>query len=265
MQLQNVLIDTKKVSFIDAGKGPVVVMLHGFMESSSIWTSFIQKWCNEFRVIAIDLPGHGATDIYKEIHSMSLMADLVHALLTSLNISSCVMIGHSMGGYVSLAFAEKYPDMLKGLCLFHSHSLDDSDEAKQNRIRTVDIIKNDKLSFVSSFTPSLFDSVNVVKFQQEINALMLIARHMQAEAIIAAQLGMKDRGSKEDVLRTLQVPVLSVLGKQDIRMPFEKLMVQASLPAKSEMIILDNCGHMGFIEHQDLLIRHLRCFICRCQ
>ncbi len=103
-----------------------------------------------FKVIAIDLPGFGQSDNFSEVHSMEFMAGVVKDVLDQEEVSSCVITGHSMGGYVSLAFLEQFPAYLKGLILFHSHAAADTDEAKKNRERTVKIVEANKKDFIKS-------------------------------------------------------------------------------------------------------------------
>src|SRR3972149_4760338 len=109
-----------KVRYSDKGKGRVIVLLHGFLESLEIWDEFSNKLSKRFRVLAIDLPGHGKTPAIGYVHSMELMAECAKAVLDSLELRKYVVAGHSMGGYVALAFAEMFPQNLSGLCIFHS-------------------------------------------------------------------------------------------------------------------------------------------------
>ena len=120
--------DSGRIFYTDNGKGLPVVLIHGYLETSAIWEEFADGLADRFRVIAVDLPGHGKSDIFGEVHSMDLMADAVHELLIGLETGPVFMIGHSMGGYATMAFIEKYPDMLRAYCLFHSHPFPDSPE-----------------------------------------------------------------------------------------------------------------------------------------
>nr|NQU93443.1 alpha/beta fold hydrolase [Bacteroidota bacterium] len=131
----------KSINFYDSGKGQALVLLHGFLESGLMWDRFTQELSKEFRVIAIDLPGFGKTPVVAEKHSMELMAGAVKAVMDDLKITSCIMIGHSLGGYITLEFAVQYPELLKGICLFHSHASADTAEARENRRRTINIVK----------------------------------------------------------------------------------------------------------------------------
>jgi pimeloyl-ACP methyl ester carboxylesterase len=238
----------KNISFTDTGNGKVIVLLHGFTESLKIWTGFALKLSRKYRVITIDLPGHGKSDCLDEVHSMDLMADAVFAVLKKLKAGKCLMIGHSMGGYVTLAFAEKHPEMLKGFCLFHSHCFADSPTEKENRNRTIDIVNQDKFSYVAQFIPSLFPVEVHKRFSKEIGRLIRRAAKMPGEGVVAALEGMKDRRDQTGLLKTTTLPVLFILGLKDTRVPVSRIWEMISLPVVSETLILRDCGHMGYIE-----------------
>ena len=250
----SILYKEKKVSFSDMGAGNTLVLLHGFLENMSMWDYFSKKLSEEFRVITIDLPGFGGSECIHAIHLMEQMAAVVNEVLKYLEVDKCLMIGHSMGGYVTLAFADKFPGKLLGFGLFHSHALADSPDAKHNRNRAVDIVKADRGGFIYNFIPDLFAPENVSKHEKEIEKLFAEALLISREAIIAALEGMKHRTDKLDVLTNARVPVLFILGKKDSRIPFEKTLSQVSLPAVSEILVLDNAGHMGHIEERKLTL-----------
>ncbi|MGC8864671.1 MAG: alpha/beta fold hydrolase [Bacteroidales bacterium] len=230
------------------GSGDTVVLLHGFMESANIWEDFGNELARNFLCIAPDLPGHGASDMLAEVHGMELMADAVKAILEENKVKTCVMAGHSMGGYVSLAFAEKYPEFVRGLVLFHSTALADTEEGKRNRERAIEIVRQNKQGYIAQFIPSLFAEFNVERFQPEIQRMVEETLRMPAEAIIAAQAGMKDRKSYLDLLTRASYPVLFIAGKHDSRIPVDKILAQAVLPPHSEVLLLAQAGHMGYLE-----------------
>jgi pimeloyl-ACP methyl ester carboxylesterase len=153
-----------------------------------------------------------------------------------------------MGGYVTLAYAAKYPGKLKGFGLFHSHAFADSPEAKRNRNRAISIVKADRGGFIYNFIPDLFAPENISKYEKEIKKLFDEALLTSRKAIIASLEGMKYRTDKLDVLINARVPVLFILGKKDSRIPFKKTLAQAALPPIGEILVLDRVGHMGFIE-----------------
>lgn len=253
----------KKVSFESSGQGPAVVLLHGFLENRTIWKNFARRLSTSFRVITIDLPGIGESDHFADNLSIDDMAETVHAVLKSVKVNSCVMAGHSMGGYVTLAFAEKYPRMLRGFVLFHSHAGADSPEAAENRERTIAVVEKDHHGFIKNFIPGLFDPANVKKFSREIAELGQMADKTPKEGIIAALRGMKIRPDRQHVLMNAKVPVLFIIGKNDSRVPLEVIMPQALLPAHSEVLLLDHTGHMGFIEAKEKTFSCIKSFAAR--
>lgn len=248
MKYQTILFQGKNIHFRSRGEGETVVLLHGFLESLNIWETFGQELERDFRVITIDLPGHGLSDNISEIHTMNLMAEVVHDILLLNRVERCVMLGHSMGGYVTMAFAASYPQLVAGICLFHSGALADTDEARINRDRTIEIVKRNHHQFISQFIPELFASENRERLRTEIEQLQEEARQTSPEAIIAALAGMKQRAPHLETLLTCGCPVLFVGGKQDPRIPVDRLLSQSVLPAHSEVLLLDGCGHMGHLE-----------------
>jgi len=238
----------KKIYCHVSGKGPVIVLLHGFLESGEIWKNFARRLSDSFQVITIDLPGHGNSEQTGPVQSMDDMAEAVRRVLKTLEIKSCLVVGHSMGGYVALAFAEKYPRLLKGFVLFHSHAAADTPETRINRDRTINLVQKDHHGFIKNFIPDLFAIENVAQFRAEIEFLKELAEKTLKEGIIASLEGMKNRPDRQHVLLHSKVPVLIILGKNDKRIPLEVIIPQTLLPEHSEIILLDHVGHMGFIE-----------------
>ena len=248
------------VNYKTEGSGPALVLLHGFLENLHIWDDFSNALSKLNKVISIDLPGFGKTGVFGETHSMELMADVTNEVLEAENIKYCLLAGHSMGGYASLAFAEKYGEKLKGLVLFHSHALGDNEEGKQNRTRTIEIVKKDHKDFIANFIPLLFAEQNVGKFSDKINELKEMSFQTSKEGVIAALAGMRDRKDQQVLLTKVDFPVLFIIGKQDSRISMEALKPQLFLPKHAEALILDGVGHMGFIEARKETLRTLSHF-----
>lgn len=218
----------------------------------------------QMRVVAIDLPGHGYSDTFGEIHTMELMADCVKAVLDELGIEQCVMLGHSLGGYVALAFADRYPYYLRGLCLMHSHALNDSDAMKDYRDKVCELVSSNRAGYILSFIPELFDEHSKQQLEQDIKDLSDQCLETRTEGILATQRGMAARSSRVDTLERIEVPVLFVYGKNDKRIPIEVGLTQALLPHYSEVMILDNVGHMAFLEERDYVKLRLKNFVDTC-
>jgi pimeloyl-ACP methyl ester carboxylesterase len=261
--MKTIIFKDKKISFAESGKGKTIVLLHGFAESSKIWDSFRDELSEFFRVIVIDLAGHGKSESLEPVHSMELQADVVYEVLKQRKVKKCFMVGHSMGGYVTLAFASKYPEMLKGICLFHSHPYPDSIEDRKNRIRTIKLVEQDKFGFVANFIPSLFPQGSRRKFSKEIKKLVERAKEFPKEGIIAALEGMKIRKNQLALLRSINVPVLFILGLKDSKAPLDRLWKMVSHPRQSECLILRNVGHMGYIEAPEETLSTIKAFAKR--
>jgi len=245
------------------GNGPWVVLLHGFLESIEIWDSFASFLGKDFSVLMVDLPGHGRSGLIQDVHTMELMAESVLAVTDHLGIKEFVLCGHSMGGYVSLELAALRPAQVKGLVLFHSHAAPDDEQTKENRRRTVNIVTLNRTNFIYQFIPDLFAEENKERLSVEIQVLQNRAGSNSTRSVVAALEGMRERKGGLDLLMTSTMPFLFVVGKNDSRMPYNKVMAQAMLPAHAEILLLDKVGHMGFLEAPDKTFPMIRDFFRR--
>jgi len=260
---KTILFEQKRIAYQISGNGPAVVLLHGFLESKAIWNDFTETLNKDFTVIAIDLPGHGESEMVAENHTMPIMASTVKDVLLAENSTEAILVGHSMGGYVALQVAVDNENLVKGIVLFHSHANADSEEAKENRRRTINIVRQNKSGFIKQFIPDLFDPKHIAKYTDAIQKLQEQASAMSPEAIIAALSGIRDRISQLPYLLVSEIPVLFIIGKQDSRMPYNQLLSQAVLPSHSEVLLLEDVGHMGFIEAPQKTLQALRHFTIR--
>ena len=252
------------VTFSDNGKGRVVVLLHGFLGSHQIWENTVKELSKSYRVIAIDLPGHGNTDCFGYIHTMDLIAKCVKAVMDNLRLKKYVMIGHSMGGYASLAFADLFPDNLKGLCLFHSSAYADSEEKKRDRSRSIKIVKANHKIYTTEVIKNLFATKNAKYLKTEITFAQKIGSKISKQSIIASLEGMKDRPNRDVVLGMVHYPVMMVIGELDNVLPKEQLMEQLQLIKNPHLLYLEHDGHMGFLESPKTTIKTLRKFLRAC-
>jgi len=250
-----------KISYSDHGKGTAVVLLHGYLENKEMWQAFVPELTKKNRVIAIDLLGHGQTDCLGYVHTMEDQADAVHAVLHELKIRKAAFIGHSMGGYVALAFAELYPDFLKGLVLLNSTSKADNDERKKNRDRAIKAVKQNYEVFVRMSIANLFSEANRERLDGEIEKVKLEALKTPLQGIVAALEGMKIRKDREVILHFAPYPVLLILGKKDGVLIYEDNVEQVS-GTKAQLITFED-GHMSHIENQNELLKVLLDFLKR--
>ena len=240
---------TKKLPFHDSGTGNTVVLLHGYCENRHIWSSFVGHLDQKFRVITLDLPGFGNYSKPVEDYSIEAMADYVYQALTDLEMVKCVLIGHSLGGYVALAVAEKYPDLLLGLGLFHSSALADSPAKKESRDKTIAFLHEHGLEkFIDSFVAPLFYEGNRERLKAEIDALTEMGKKTNPEAAIEVTKAMRDRPDRTHVLRDAEFPVLFIVGKEDSAVTLEQALEQCHLPQNGTTLFLSQTGHMGLFE-----------------
>lgn len=249
------------IAYTVSGKGSAIVFLHGFLENLEIWKDFSHSLKNKYKVICIDLPGHGNSSNFGYCHTMELMADAVIHVIKSLKVRRFYLIGHSMGGYVSMAIAEKCPDSIKGLCMFHSTADNDSDEKRKERLKVIKVVQKDKKYFIRTAIPNLFFSPE--NHKKKISEIIDSALKISTQGIIAALEGMRIRGNREIVLKFISYPVLYIVGKKDKLLPQNKLIQEAQLTELSEHILLENSAHMGFIEEFQVCLRGIENFLKR--
>lgn len=236
-------------TYTDHGSGDALVFLHGFCESKEVWSEFTKPLQQKFRILALDLPGFGENIPNTGSYSMESMADEVKRQLDELSIKNFLLVGHSMGGYVGMAFAEKYGHLLRGLCLFHSSALPDTDEKKEQRNKSIDFVERHGVdNFINPFTEPLFYEGNRARLQQEIELMKNIGKATPKESITGALAAMRDRPDRTQVLREAKYPVLFIFGKEDGAVPLDKALEQCHLPGNSMVYFLEKTGHMGMFE-----------------
>lgn len=254
IQYKNITID-----YTASGKGTAVVLLHGFLENQTMWQYLAPVLATKYRVITIDLLGHGNTDCLGYVHTMEDQADMVHHVLHELKIRKSVLIGHSMGGYVALAFAELYPDNVKGLVLLNSTSRADSDERKLNRDRAIAAVKQNYTAFVRMSIANLFSEENREKLAETIENVKLEALKTPLQGIVAALEGMKIRNDREVLLHFGPYPIALILGKKDGVLPYDDNVTQVENTRVQLTTFPD--GHMSHLENQKALEKTIVSFL----
>jgi len=242
-----------RIHYSDTGEGAVIVLLHGYLETSEIWNGFASKLSSGFRVISLDLPGCGQSDVYGTVHTMEFMATVIKELIDSLEIKKVFMAGHSLGGYVTLAFLELFPENLLGYCLFHSQPFGDSPAALDKRKREIEIVKIGKKNLMyPDNVIRMFANSNLVKFPDALQRSKDIASGISGEGIIAVLNGMIARPSRLSFMEEGRVPCLWILGSMDNYIPCDLIQTQVKLPSNARVVVLKNSGHLGFVEEEEL-------------
>ena len=252
------------IFFTDRGRGRVVVLLHGFLGSAEIWGPLADNLARSYRVICVDLPGHGGSDCFGYAHNMELMAKAVKTVLDTLRLKKYVIAGHSMGGYVALAFAELFPDNLRGMALFHTTAYPDTAEKRHERERAVNLIRQNKRVYTDETVRGLFAKKNVRYLKKEIAFAQRVARKTSRQGMAAALLGMRDRPGRDIVLGLVDYPVMMVIGGEDTVITAEQLQEQAEVLKNPYVLLLEHDGHMGFLESPKRCAKELRKFLRKC-
>ncbi|MBG8552984.1 alpha/beta fold hydrolase [Hymenobacter guriensis] len=235
---------------------PVIVFLHGFAESREIWTDFTRGVPTHYRLLTLNLPGHGTNVHAIRDYSLEAQARYVADQLRQKQVEKALLVCHSMGGYVALAFAERYPGMVAGLVLFHSTALPDTDEKKANRDKNMDFVRRHGVDkFMESFIRPLFAPANRERMLEQRQLLEDIGRATPETTVLGALEAMKTRPDRTNVLKEATFPVLFIAGKDDVAVPVESLLPQLALPAQSHALLLDNVGHLGYFEEPELTRR----------
>jgi len=249
--LKQIIFKNTVISYSDIGTGTAVILLHGFLENKTMWEDFTPSIAKKNRVISIDLLGHGETDCLGYIHSMEENAEIVKAILSHLRIRKAIFIGHSMGGYVALAFAELYPKNLKGIVLLNSTAKEDSEERKQNRDRAIKAVKQNYINFVRMSIANLFSVNNRDRLKNEIENVKLAALKTSLQGIVASLEGMKIRKDRQFILKETDFPKLLILGEKDEVLIYKDNLSQ--IENTNTKLISFPDGHMSHIENKEEL------------
>jgi pimeloyl-ACP methyl ester carboxylesterase len=250
----------KKISFRDhelvyeiRGTGSAVMLVHGFTEDRRIWDPLLAGIENKYHWIIPDIPGSGGSAYNSSLNCISDFAEFIVAILENENIQELVLIGHSMGGYISLAFAEKYPEKIRALGLFHSSSYPDPEEKKESRDKNIRFIQNhDSPLFVAQSIPGLFSDFFKAEHPEEISKLIDRYANFKRESLVQYLNAMKNRPATTAVLEAITKPVLFIMGQEDKAVPVKDSLEQCHLPRISYIHILTRTAHMGMIENTSL-------------
>ena len=256
---KSITFKNTNISFSDEGKGTAVVLIHGFLENSTMWNEITPKIIKKNRVITVDLLGHGKTDCLGYVHSMELFAETIEAVLHHLKIRKCILIGHSLGGYAALAFAKLFTKNVKGLCLLNSTFEQDDEERKQLRKRANKMAKTNYQNLVRMSFINLFSEESRTQFKDEIELAIKEALKTPVQGYIAANEGMILRKNYRDFYTNATFKKAIILGKKDWIINADEMISYAE---KNEInYTLLSQGHMSHIENKEEIIVALKEFI----
>ena len=239
---------SSKIFYRTVGAGKPVVLIHGFAEDGDVWKNQIEFLKDHFYLIIPDLPGTGKSAMVNDM-SIEGMAVVIKAILLNEQTETCCMAGHSMGGYIALAFAEKYPALVTSVGLVHSSAFADNEEKKANRLKSIEFVKkNGAYEFLKAVITDLFTEAWAATNPEIVDRQIEKSKDFTDEAIIAYYQAMINRPDRTHVLKSFPKPILFIIGEHDKAVPFEQSMQQCYLPNLSYIHILRNSAHMGMLE-----------------
>jgi len=261
--MPTILYQNKKIEYQVSGTGQPVVFLHGYCEDQQMWDHFIPLLPSA-KYITIDLPGFGKSEVVPNI-SIAKMAEIVWEILKELGLKNIILIGHSMGGYISLAFAEKHPELLMGLGLFHTHPYADSDLQKKSRDKSINFLqRNGAAHYAKQLIPKLFP-MGFTQFNNFlVNNLIYRASRIPVEGLIGGLEAMRDRPDRSKILTKVNCLVLFIIGKKDTTVDEKRALEQTTLADNSLIHILPKVGHMGMFERPKKTAAMVGQFINHC-
>ena len=229
------------------------VLLHGYLESMLVWDDFVPLLTHAgVRVVTVDLPGHGISEVKGEIHTMEYLARVVHDALQTLGIERAVVVGHSMGGYAALAFAETYPQMCEGVVLFSSTPNADTEQKRENRRREIELVRAGKKEALARVAPEAgFAADNRRRMKDYIDDLAEQVAVTEDDGIVALLNGMIERPDRNEMLRRSSVRQMFIFGRNDGYIPVEVAEQLAASHPQARVEWLDESGHMGFLEEPE--------------
>ncbi len=245
MQLNYKNID---VYYEDHGLGDVVVLIHGFLENTSMWNHLASKVSSSYRVVSIDLLGHGKTGNLGYIHTMQEMAESVLYVLQHLQIKSYVLVGHSMGGYVALVLAKTNSKAVRGLCLMNSTYHSDDSERKMLREKAIEAVRKNYGLVVKTSVTNLFAPESKDLYSDDIDFVINEALKTSVQGYVAAQRGMMNRENHFDFLKDLKSEKLIIIGFKDPVVDAERIILE-TLETSINCRTLP-LGHMSHIENK---------------
>ncbi|MBA4167849.1 MAG: alpha/beta hydrolase [Chitinophagaceae bacterium] len=254
--------DGLSIHYTVSGSREPVLFVHGFGEDGNVWNAVTENLKNEFTVIVPDLPGSGNSTGTTENTTIESLAESIRLILEKEKISSCPIIGHSMGGYVTLAFAAKYPEKVSKLGLFHSTAFADSSEKKIGRQKNIDfIMRNGARKFLEQSIPKLFSPETNTKNPALIRETIQKYSNFSQQSLVHYTAAMMNRPERTDILRNFAGPVLFIMGEYDTAIPLDQSLKECHLPGISYIYICTHSGHSGMLEEPEFCVGAVRYFL----
>ena len=256
-------VNGTNISYEDSGRGVPLVLLHGFPLDSRMWEGQRADLTSVGRVITPDLRGFGKSQPPAPF-TMESQADDVHALLAEIGALPCVLAGLSMGGYIALNYARKYPQDLRGLVLVDTRAEADTPQGKENRQKMIDLARTlGSKAVADQMEPKMLSPDTLQHRPAQVRALRQMMEHCPPLTIEYALTAMRDRPDMTDFLRSLNVPTLIIVGEADAITPPNVAEAMQQKIAGSQLVVIQGAGHMSPLEQPSQVNRAMRGFVER--
>jgi pimeloyl-ACP methyl ester carboxylesterase len=243
----------------------VILLVHGFGEDHTIWEKQIAYLSSFYRVIAPNLPGVHCKPLplhHSESPTINHYVEVLHELMHHLQIEKYYVIGHSMGGYIGLAFADYYINHVMGLGLLHSTTYADKEAKKLSRLKVAAFLEEfGTRKYLETATSNLFGQEFKIKHPAQIQDVIDSASEISSVAMIQFVMAMRNRRDHSHMLDQKRIPVWMIIGKEDIAVPFEDSAAQMNHLPEKNVLVLEGVGHMGMLEATEKVNEAIRQFI----
>ena len=262
MEEKTISIGGKPLYYWVIGKGKTVILIHGFGEEGTIWDNQVEVLKKNHRLIIPDLPGSGRSPIQKDMSMEGLAASIHEIILNESPGQKPIMIGHSMGGYITLAYAEKYRGSLTAIGLVHSSAFADNEEKKAARRKSIEFIREHGAAlFIQQSTPNLFSEKTREERPEIVQELIEKNTNFSAESLVQYYDAMMARPDRTQIVKEFAGPVLYIIGQHDNAVPLQQSLQQCHMPILGYIHVLRDSGHMGMLEEPALCSRFLENFL----
>lgn len=246
----------------EQGTGPTVILLHGFPLNQQVWNNFAEKLSTSLKVVTVDLPGFGKSEALAVDFTLEDVASALILWIKDKQYLKPVIVGHSLGGYITLAIADQELDLMGGMCLFHSTAVADSPEKKESRNKVLEFIQKQG---VEAFTSNFINQLYADPQHNSITEVKSISVQASKATVEGYTKAMRDRKDRTSVLKTFAGPILFLMGEKDQAILPESIEPQVALNNRAESVLLPNVGHMGMFEAENLCLKKIEKFVHQCQ
>jgi pimeloyl-ACP methyl ester carboxylesterase len=253
-----------RLSFIDEGQGLPILFLHGFPFSRIIWQPQIEALSKNFRVIAPDLRGHGASEAPSGIYTMDVFVDDLHALIKERKCDPVVLIGHSMGGYIGFAFYRRFAELLRAMILVCTRASADSEEGKAGREKLAQRAEREgTIAVVEQMLPKMMAASTLNSQPNLVEQVRQVMLATPINGLTGSLRGMAIRSSALDLLPQITTPTLVMAGEADALIPKQEAEAMAATIPKARLHLVPQAGHLAGLENPSSVTSALQNFLTK--